>query len=113
MLQLTAAGFVILMSQVATSNPGRGGRRKRPLLFTEHGALMVTTVLNSRRDAGAQDERLRALEDAHIGEAIRMQKALGLRCATDGEFRSVAVSWVRRNAARFSEDFMFPLAAEE
>src|SRR2546425_10380095 len=35
--------------QFATSNPGRGGRRKRPLVFTEHGALMAATVLNSAR----------------------------------------------------------------
>ena len=41
MFQLTDAEFELLMSQFATSNPGRGGRRKRPLVFTEHGALMA------------------------------------------------------------------------
>ena len=49
MFQLTDAEFELLMSQFATSNPGRGGRRKRPLVFTEHGALMAATVLNSAR----------------------------------------------------------------
>ena len=49
MFQLTDAEFALLMSQFATSNPGRGGRRKRPLVFTEHGALMAATVLNSPR----------------------------------------------------------------
>jgi hypothetical protein len=49
MFQLTDAEFTLLMSQFATSNPGRGGRRKRPLVFTEHGALMAATVLNSPR----------------------------------------------------------------
>jgi len=49
MFQLTDAEFEFLMSQFATSNPGRGGRRKRPLVFTEHGALMAATVLNSAR----------------------------------------------------------------
>lgn len=34
-----------LMSQFATSS--RGGTRKRPLAFTEHGAIMAATVLNS------------------------------------------------------------------
>jgi hypothetical protein len=34
-----------LMSQFATST--RGGTRKRPLAFTEHGAIMAATVLNS------------------------------------------------------------------
>jgi hypothetical protein len=38
-----------LMLQIATSKPGRGGRRKLPLVFTEHGALMAATLLNSRR----------------------------------------------------------------
>jgi hypothetical protein len=38
----------LLMSQFATSKKGRGGRRKAPLVFTEHGALMVASVLNSR-----------------------------------------------------------------
>jgi hypothetical protein len=49
MFQLTHAEFELLMSQFATSNPGRGGRRKRPLVFTEHGALMAATVLNAAR----------------------------------------------------------------
>jgi len=49
MFQLTDAEFARLMSQFATSKPGRGGRRKRPLVFTEHGALMVANVLNTTR----------------------------------------------------------------
>jgi len=36
-----------LMSQFATSS--WGGRRKRPFAFTEHGAIMAATVLNSPR----------------------------------------------------------------
>ena len=35
------------MSQFATSS--WGGRRKPPLAFTEHGAIMSATVLNSSR----------------------------------------------------------------
>jgi len=49
MFQLTSAEYADLMSQIATSNQGRGGRRKLPLAFTEHGALMAATVLNSPR----------------------------------------------------------------
>ena len=36
-----------LRSQNATSK--RGGRRYRPTVFTEHGAIMAATVLNSPR----------------------------------------------------------------
>lgn len=49
MFQLTAGEYAGLMSQFATSKAGRGGRRKLPLAFTEHGALMAATVLNSSR----------------------------------------------------------------
>jgi hypothetical protein len=49
MFQLTDQELARLMSQFATSKPGRGGVRKRPLAFTEHGALMAATVLNSPR----------------------------------------------------------------
>jgi len=38
-----------LKSQFATSSLGWGGRRKAPLAFTEHGAIMAATVLNSPR----------------------------------------------------------------
>jgi ORF6N domain-containing protein len=49
MFQLTADERNSLMLQIATSKPGRGGRRKLPLVFTEHGVLMAATLLNSRR----------------------------------------------------------------
>ena len=38
-----------LRSQSVISKLGRGGRRHRPTAFTEHGAVMAATVLNSRR----------------------------------------------------------------
>jgi ORF6N domain len=38
-----------LRSQFATSKHGRGGRRYQPYVFTEHGALMLASVLNSER----------------------------------------------------------------
>jgi hypothetical protein len=45
--QLSAGEFFNLKSQFATSS--WGGKRKRPLAFTEHGALMAAMVLNSPR----------------------------------------------------------------
>jgi ORF6N domain len=39
----------ILMLQNATSSLGHGGRRKPMIVFTEHGAIMAATVLNSPR----------------------------------------------------------------
>jgi hypothetical protein len=49
MFQLSAEEHAVLRSQSATSNVGRGGRRYAPYAFTEHGALMAATVLNSPR----------------------------------------------------------------
>ena len=49
--QLTAEEFASLRSQFATLKPaGRGQHRKYlPWVFTEHGALMAATILNSER----------------------------------------------------------------
>jgi len=47
--ELRKEEFARLMLQTATSKKGRGGRRKLPLVFTEHGAIMAANVLNSRR----------------------------------------------------------------
>lgn len=49
MFQLTAKEHEVLRSQFATSKAGRGGRRYPPFAFTEHGAIMAATVLNSQR----------------------------------------------------------------
>ena len=46
--QLTHEEFERLKSQIATSKKGRGGRRKLPWAFTEHGAIMLASVLNSQ-----------------------------------------------------------------
>jgi hypothetical protein len=48
MFQLTEEEFKSLKSQIATSSSGWGGRRKAPLVFTEHGALQAANVLNSK-----------------------------------------------------------------
>jgi hypothetical protein len=49
MFQLTPREFAALRLQFATSKKGRGGRRSRPNAFTEHGAIMAATVLNSEQ----------------------------------------------------------------
>ena len=45
--QLTRQEFATLISQIAISKKGRGGRRTLPWVFTEHGAIMLASVLNS------------------------------------------------------------------
>lgn len=45
--RLSKPEFERLKSQIVTAKPGRGGRRSPPWAFTEHGAIMAATVLNS------------------------------------------------------------------
>ncbi|MGA9494464.1 MAG: ORF6N domain-containing protein [Terriglobales bacterium] len=49
MFQLKARDFAALRLQFATAKKGRGGRRSLPYVFTEHGAIMAATVLNSEQ----------------------------------------------------------------
>lgn len=49
MFQLTVGEEAALRSQIGISKSGRGGRRYLPYVFTEHGVLMLSSVLNSRR----------------------------------------------------------------
>ena len=49
MFQLTNKEWESLRSQIAISKKGRGGRRYTPFVFTEHGVLMLSSVLNSQR----------------------------------------------------------------
>ncbi len=47
MFRLNENEFESLMSQIATSK--RGGRRKLPYMFSEHGVLMLSSILNSKQ----------------------------------------------------------------
>ena len=47
--QLTTEEWASLRSQIVTSKKGRGGRRFAPYAFTEHGVLMLSSVLTSVR----------------------------------------------------------------
>jgi phage regulator Rha-like protein len=49
LFRLTHAEYRNLRSQNATSNLSHGGRRYLPHAFTEHGAIMAASVLNSKR----------------------------------------------------------------
>jgi len=59
MFALSRQEFTALISQNATSK-GRGGRRKLPNVFTEHGIAMLSSVLRSPqgRTSGAKMEKV-------------------------------------------------------
>ncbi len=47
MFRLTKEEWESLRFHFGTSNKGRGGRRYLPFAFTEHGALMLASILQS------------------------------------------------------------------
>jgi hypothetical protein len=60
MFRLCKKEFENLKSQFATSSSTWGGRRKLPYAFTEHGAIMAASVLNSQRAVQASIYVVRA-----------------------------------------------------
>lgn len=79
MFALTAAEAGALKSQFATSNVGRGGRRTRPNAFTEHGAVMLASVLNSPLAVQASIQVVRAF--LRLREILATHKALASKLA--------------------------------
>ncbi|MCL2007432.1 MAG: ORF6N domain-containing protein [Treponema sp.] len=49
MFQLTEEEVISLRCQFGISKHGKGGRRYLPFVFTEHGVLMLSSVLNSKK----------------------------------------------------------------
>jgi len=82
MFQLTPEEARLLRSQNAISKKGRGGRRYAPYAFTEHGAIMVATVLNSPRAVEASVWVVRAF--VKFREALATNRLL-LRKLTELE----------------------------
>ena len=60
LLRLTSEEADSLRSQIVTSKVGRGGRRYLPYVFTEHGAVMLASVLNSAAAVAASIQVVRA-----------------------------------------------------
>jgi hypothetical protein len=77
--QLTAAELDLLRSQIATSS-SHGGRRYRPYVFTEYGALQAANILNSERAVQMSIFVVRAF--ATMREALRGTPTLARKLAT-------------------------------
>jgi len=75
MFELTNQEFAILRSQFATSS--WGGRRYAPLAFTEHGAIMAATLLNSPRAIEISVYVVRAF--IGMREALAASRGMGKR----------------------------------
>jgi hypothetical protein len=92
MFQLTAAEAEALRSQIATTKTGRGGRRTRPTAFTEHGAVMLASVLNSPTAVASSILVVRAF--IRMRELVAVHRELAKRLDElerkyDAKFRAV------------------------
>jgi hypothetical protein len=80
MFQLTAEEIRSLRSQFATLKTGRGQHRKYlPYVFTEHGAIMAATILNSPRAIEMSVYVVRAF--VQLREVLASNKELARRFA--------------------------------
>lgn len=92
LLRLTSEEADSLRSQIVTSKFGRGGRRYLPYVFTEHGAVMLASVLNSAAAVAASIQvvrafvRLRTILETHKDLARKLD-ALEQKC--DRRFKAV------------------------
>lgn len=77
--QLSAQETRVLRSQIATLNRGRGGRRYRPFVFTEHGAVMLAAVPNSPVAVQASIQVVRAF--VKLRELLGTQRKLAEKLA--------------------------------
>jgi hypothetical protein len=92
MFRLTPKEFKNLISQSATSSSKWGGRRKLPLAFTEHGAVMAANVLNSPVAVAASIQVVRVF--VRLREMLASHKDLARKLAElekkyDAQFRDV------------------------
>lgn len=80
MFRLTSIEWDSLRFQIGTSKKGRGGRRYLPYAFTEHGAIMLASVLNSQRAVETSIYvvrafvRLREVLDSHKELALKLKE---------------------------------------
>ncbi len=91
MFQLTAKEWTNLKSQIATSS--WGGRRTAPYAFTEHGAVMAASVLNSPEAVEASVFVVRAfiaMRDALASTQVLARKLLELERKVGGHDETIS-----------------------
>ena len=92
MFQLSSQEVIDLRIQFGSSNEGRGGRRYHPFVFSEHGILMLSTVLGSDRAIKVNIEIMRAFN--RMREFVLSHKELAAKLESlerryDAQFKVV------------------------
>lgn len=90
--QLSDGEVTALRCQIGTSKSGRGGRRYAPWVFTEHGILMLSSVLRSERAALVNVQIMRSfvkLREMVASHEYLLQRLDDLEERYDRNFREV------------------------
>jgi phage regulator Rha-like protein len=98
MFQLTENEFDSLRCQIGTSNEGKGGRRYLPFVFTEHGVLMLSSVLNSKKAISVNIEIMVTF--------IKMRQYALSQSGTDeqiAELRKLLMLYIEKNDKRVND----------
>ena len=98
MFQLTENEFDSLRYQFGTSNERKGGRRYLPFVFTEHGVLMLSSVLNSQKAISVNIEIMVTF--------IKMRQYALSQCGTDeqiAELRKLLMLYIEKNDKRVND----------
>ena len=95
LLTLTDQEVGILRSQNVISSAGHGGRRTAPHAFTEHGAIMAATILNSPKAVEVSVYvvrafvRMREVLNGHRDLAVRVGELESAVGAHDSAIRGI------------------------
>ena len=90
MFELSDKEFKNLMCQFGTSS--WGGSRKRPRVFTEHGILMLSSVLNSKRAIQVNIQIMRTftkIKEYILSHRHLQRKIQALEERYDNQFKAV------------------------
>jgi len=92
MFPLSDHEFGLLISQIAISKKGRGGRRTPPLAFTEQGVAMLSAVLKSDRAIDVNIAIMRAFVRMRevLNSSVQFEKQIAaLEAKYDHRFKVV------------------------
>jgi hypothetical protein len=98
MFQLTEGEYSSLRCQIGTSNEGKGGRRYLPYVFSEHGVLMLSSVLNSKKAISVNIEIMITF--------IKMRHYVLSKSDTNeqiAELRKLLMLYIEKNDKRINE----------
>ena len=101
MFQLTEDELNSLRFQIGTSNEGKGGRRYLPYVFTEHGVLMLSSVLNSQKAISVNIEIM--ITFIKLRQYVLSQSGTNEQIA---ELRKLLMLYIEKNDKRVNEIIM-------